>query len=156
MPRARGTPSVSHLENVCLQDVVTQLHGLLAVQLALLSREHECQESVPIPGARNTETCNTRPRTTGPQGRTSPHKPCNPSTSASPPKTVESCLFTKDGRCCLFFKLLKGFLGIPLPPWSHPEGSPRSGQVFISGTIHSLSSPYLSQKCKVHETRSLV
>lgn len=54
----------SHLENVCLQDVVAELHGLLAVQLALLSREHEGQESVPIPRTRNTKVGNQRSRST--------------------------------------------------------------------------------------------
>lgn len=42
-----------HLENVCLQDVVAKLHGLLAVQLAFLSREHERQQSMSIPRTRN-------------------------------------------------------------------------------------------------------
>ena len=51
----------SHLENVCLQDVMAELHGLLAVQLALLSREHECQESMPVPRTRNTQVGNQRP-----------------------------------------------------------------------------------------------
>lgn len=106
-----------------------QLHGLLAVQLALLSREHECQESVPIPGARNTETCNKRPRTAGPQvSENVAALTLNPSTSASPLQTVESCLFTKDGRCCLFSKLFKGFLRIPLPPWRDPGGALGQGR----------------------------
>lgn len=39
-PQNLRTP---HLENVCLQDVVAELHGLLAVQLAFLPREHERQ-----------------------------------------------------------------------------------------------------------------
>lgn len=59
----------SHLENVCLQNVVAKLHGLLAVQLALLSREHEGQESMPIPRRRNTRAGNKDliPRTVGSQ-----------------------------------------------------------------------------------------
>lgn len=60
---------VSHLENVCLQYVMAKLHGLLAVQLTLLSREHEGQESVPIPRTRNTKAGNKDPvpRTVGSQ-----------------------------------------------------------------------------------------
>lgn len=54
----------AHLENVCLQDVMAKLHGLLAVQLALLSREHERQQSVPVPRTRNTKAGNQRPQCT--------------------------------------------------------------------------------------------
>lgn len=54
----------AHLENVCLQDVMAKLHGLLAVQLALLSRKHERQQSVPIPRTRNTKAGNQTPQGT--------------------------------------------------------------------------------------------
>lgn len=41
--------SSCYLEYVSLEDVVSQFHGLLPVQLALLSGEHECQESMATP-----------------------------------------------------------------------------------------------------------
>lgn len=50
----RGAISSQHhsrcyLEYMSLENVVSQLHGLLTVQLALLPGEHEGQESVPAP-----------------------------------------------------------------------------------------------------------
>lgn len=39
----------SYLEYVSLEDVVSQFHSLLPIQLALLSGEHEGQESVATP-----------------------------------------------------------------------------------------------------------
>lgn len=81
----------SHLENVCLQDVMAELHGLLAVQLALLSREHECQESMPVPRTRNTQVGNQRPEFISLQalGANIAPRPlnCSPGASASPNKT---------------------------------------------------------------------
>lgn len=40
--------------------MMAKLHGLLAVQLALLSGEHERQQSVSIPSKRNTRVANRR------------------------------------------------------------------------------------------------
>lgn len=44
------------LEYMSLEDVVSQLHRLLPVQLALLSGEHEGQESVATPADKSTHT----------------------------------------------------------------------------------------------------
>lgn len=40
---------VLYLEYVCFEDVVTQLHGLLPVQLPFLPREHEGHQGVSAP-----------------------------------------------------------------------------------------------------------
>ena len=43
---------VQYLEYVSFEDVVSQLHGLLPVQLPLLPGEHEGQEGVATPAGR--------------------------------------------------------------------------------------------------------
>lgn len=111
--RQQGSPPsygcMPHLENVGLQDVVAKLHGLLAVQLALLSREHERQESVSAPRMRNRRahderSCATPPRTL----------PCNP-------RTLPQCHHIHWVGCCLLkmanaaysMSHVKGFFWLP-------------------------------------------
>lgn len=98
----------AHLENVCLQDVMAKLHGLLAVQLALLSREHERQQSVPIPRTRNTKAGNQRPQCPSLQalGVNTTKRPLNspPGVSASPYETGGKLLLHRGCQCCLLLK----------------------------------------------------
>ena len=98
----------AHLENVCLQDVMAKLHGLLAVQLALLSREHECQQSMPIPRTRNTKAGNQRPQCSSLQalGVNTTKRPLNspPGVSASPYEMGGKLLLHRGCQCCLLLK----------------------------------------------------
>ena len=95
----------AHLENVCLQDVMAKLHGQLAVQLALLSREHERQQSVPVPRTRNTKAGNQRPQCTSLQalGVNITKRPLNSpaGVSASPYEMGGQLLFHRGYQCCL-------------------------------------------------------
>lgn len=44
-----------YLEDVCFEDVMSQFHGLLAIQFPLLAGEHESHKSMASPWLGNEE-----------------------------------------------------------------------------------------------------
>lgn len=157
---------VSHLENVRLQDVMAELHGLLAVQLALLSGEHECQESVPVPRTGNTNACNGRPhsrchRPSGVHPATRALS-CSFGASVSLHRWVQSCLYKGQSMLQVTVRAsldspvfverprqqLEDTAGLCL--WNQPLSVPHPSLI----TLFVGLCP--SQKCQLHETKGLV